>query len=342
MLQKQKHILLRNVAIRPNLFQFLRLTTRTGNGTTRRSITAVFKPNTNLSRSEFVSRVIGRSCYYFEIKHFNISSMAQSKFEYVRKFESDDRCLPNCWMVVRLDGKGFHKLSSEHDYDKPNDSRALALMTKSAVRVMEEFNEICLAYGQSDEYSFVFKKDSELYNRRKTKIETNICSLFSSSFVYYWSNFFPQTYLKYPPSFDGRVVLYPTNQNLRDYLSWRQADCHINNLYNTAFWALVQQGGYSPSKAEERLRGTVASDKNEILFSEFGINYNNLPELYRKGTILLRRKVEQEHEKNVVGQNGMVETQRYTKRRMTILPLNVDIIGDKFWEENNDILGSYM
>ena len=25
--------------------------------------------------------------------------------------------------------------------------------------------------------------------------------------------------------FDGRVVLYPTEKNLRDYLSWRQADC---------------------------------------------------------------------------------------------------------------------
>ena len=27
--------------------------------------------------------------------------------------------------------------------------------------------------------------------------------------------------------FDGRVVLYPTEKNLRDYLSWRQADCKL-------------------------------------------------------------------------------------------------------------------
>ena len=32
------------------------------------------------------------------------------------------------------------------------------------------------------------------------------------------------------PSFDARTVLYPNDQTLRDYLSWRQADCHINNL----------------------------------------------------------------------------------------------------------------
>lgn len=35
--------------------------------------------------------------------------MANSKFEYVRDFEQDDRLLPGCWIVVRLDGKGFTK-----------------------------------------------------------------------------------------------------------------------------------------------------------------------------------------------------------------------------------------
>ncbi|KAG8893929.1 hypothetical protein FRB99_001629, partial [Tulasnella sp. 403] len=34
--------------------------------------------------------------------------------------------------------------------------------------------------------------------------------------------------------------------------------------------------------------GTVSSDKNEILFNQFGINYNTLPERYRKGSVLLR------------------------------------------------------
>lgn len=31
-------------------------------------------------------------------------------------------------------------------------------------------------------------------------------------------------------------------QHVRDYFAWRQADCHINNLYNTCFWALVADG----------------------------------------------------------------------------------------------------
>lgn len=35
--------------------------------------------------------------------------MAKSRFEYVKDFEQDDRLLPGCWIVVRLDGKGFTK-----------------------------------------------------------------------------------------------------------------------------------------------------------------------------------------------------------------------------------------
>ena len=37
------------------------------------------------------------------------NEMAKSKFEYVRKFERGDACLPNTWLVVRIDGRSFHR-----------------------------------------------------------------------------------------------------------------------------------------------------------------------------------------------------------------------------------------
>ena len=39
----------------------------------------------------------------------------------------------------------------------------------------------------------------------------------------------------------------------------------------------------------------MSSDKNEILFSEFNINYNNLPQMYRKGSVLIWEKVREEY-----------------------------------------------
>ena len=56
---------------------------------------------------------------------------------------------------------------------------------------------------------------------------TNLASYFASSYVFYWSEYFKEKKLQYPPTFDGRVVLYPTKTNLKDYLSWRQADCMV-------------------------------------------------------------------------------------------------------------------
>lgn len=35
--------------------------------------------------------------------------MAKSRFEYVRNFELPDPVLPNVFMVVRVDGRAFHR-----------------------------------------------------------------------------------------------------------------------------------------------------------------------------------------------------------------------------------------
>jgi tRNA(His) guanylyltransferase len=40
--------------------------------------------------------------------------------------------------------------------------------------------------------------------------------------------------------------------------------------------------------AEQELSGTFSKDKNEILFSRFGINYNNEPDIFKKGSVLYR------------------------------------------------------
>ncbi|KAL5109963.1 putative tRNA His guanylyltransferase [Taenia crassiceps] len=242
--------------------------------------------------------------------------MANSVYTYVRDYEAEVPCLPNTWIVVRLDGQTFHKFADKHAFVKPNDERALKLACAAARRVMRQHGDIVLAYGQSDEFSFVFRRSTDSFNRRPSKLMTTVASLFASSYVFEWPKYMVDTPLLYPPAFDGRVVLYPTDKNLRDYLAWRQVDCHINNLYNTCFWNLVQRGGLTTSAAEERLRGTLSSDKNEILFSEFGINYNNEPQLFRKGTVIFRKE----------------------PKKVAVEERNCDIIKDDFWNENPHLL----
>lgn len=131
-----------------------------------------------------------------------------------------------------------------------------------------------------------------LANWRVRKLVTTIVSTFTAHYIFKWDTYFPGTPLEPPylPSFDGRAVVYPTIRNLRDYMSWRQVDCkffylpwmslamflwhrclpiciivwsniayagHINNLYNTTFWTMVQKGGMSNTDAELELKVTL-------------------------------------------------------------------------------------
>ncbi|VDM35692.1 unnamed protein product [Hydatigera taeniaeformis] len=96
----------------------------------------------------------------------NRTKMTNSVYSYVRDYEAEVPCLLNTWIVVRLDGQAFHKFADKHDFVKPNDERALKLACAAAKRVMSQHNDIVLAYGQSDEFSFVFRRSTDSFNRR--------------------------------------------------------------------------------------------------------------------------------------------------------------------------------
>ncbi|KAF8514550.1 tRNAHis guanylyltransferase [Hysterangium stoloniferum] len=279
--------------------------------------------------------------------------MAGSKYAYVKSFELPDPLLPNTFLVARLDGHGFHRFADEHGFIKPNDTKALELMDHAAQNVMQEYSDIMLAFGESDEYSFLFRKSCTLYNRRATKIVTTITSLFTSSYVMLWPRYFPDKPLKYPPSFDGRLVIYPSEKEVRDYFSWRQTDTHINNLYNTVFWALVQEGGQTTTQAHEILRGTISSQKHEILHSRFDINYNTLPARFRKGSVVVRQEIPppqlsiSEADPLPSGESASsaeatlhIRSKKQSKKKpeYEISVVHVDIIKDAFWLEHPNIL----
>ncbi|KAH9930057.1 Thg1 C terminal domain-containing protein [Fomitopsis serialis] len=254
--------------------------------------------------------------------------MAGSRYEYVKKFELPDPLLMGTFLVLRIDGHAFHKLSEAHDFAKPNDERALQLMDHAA-------------------RDLPLSKCTTLYNRRQSKILTTVTSLFTSSYVFNWSKYLPDKELKYPPSFDGRIVMYPSAKEIRDYFAWRQADTHINNMYNTVFWALVLQGGESTTQAHATLRGTVSSTKHEILHSRFGTNYNNLPARYRKGSILVREQVVPDAStllapgpERAAGSPDVENSisPELTKAQFTVELLHGDIIGDEFWDQRPYLL----
>ncbi|KAA8910122.1 putative tRNAHis guanylyltransferase Thg1 [Sphaerosporella brunnea] len=221
-------------------------------------------------------------------------------------------------------------------------------MNEAARAVMQELPEIVFAFGVSDEYSFVLRRNTDLFDRRESKIVTLITSLFTAYYIHLWpAHFQGERFILSPPlpSFDGRAVIYPTTRNLRDYISWRQVDAHINNLYNTTFWALIQRGGMTAVEAEKELVETLSKDKHEILFSRFGINYNNEPEIFKKGSVLFRDYAETAIPPPPETQPGeqisktQLEKRKKAQRKAKITLSFCDVIKDAFWEQRPWILG---
>ncbi|KAL2039279.1 hypothetical protein N7G274_007947 [Stereocaulon virgatum] len=100
--------------------------------------------------------------------------------------------------------------------------------------------------------------------------------------------------------------------------------------------------------AEERLKGTLAADKNEILFSQFGINYNNEPEMYRKGSVVFRdyQTADMPAATAAIAGDGaetsktQKEKERKRRSKAEIVVQHVDIIKDDFWNDRPWLLGS--
>ncbi|KAJ0167248.1 tRNA(His) guanylyltransferase [Colletotrichum tanaceti] len=294
--------------------------------------------------------------------------MTNSKFEYVKSFEQPDFLLPNTWIVVRVDGRGFTKLCAKYGFEKPNDKRALDLMNAAARVVVTELPDITVAYGVSDEYSFVFHKSCTLFERRASKIVSTVVSTFTANYVHLWSTFFTDTPLSPPlPSFDGRAVCYPAVMNLRDYMSWRQVDSqiyfpfvfrhwltfqgHINNLYNTTFWTLIKLGGLDNREAEKLL---AASPLPPLTSTQgtFKINYNNEPEMYKKGSVVFRdyELVEPGTHNAAEAADAMAEPEQQSKTqaekdkkkrsKARVVIEHLDIIKDDFWDRRPWLLSN--
>ncbi len=79
------------------------------------------------------------------------------------------------------------------------------------------------------------------------------------------------------------------------------------------------------------LQGSFSKDKNEILFTQFNINYNNIEPVYRKGSTIIRQKTEVT---SISPRNGE------QVKRIKLVPTAVydDIIGEKFWNDHPELL----
>lgn len=193
----------------------------------------------------------------------------------MRVFETAaDHCvLPGIYMVARIDGRNFTRLTKESDrFEAPFDVGFRDYMLATTEHLMGCGFRVVYGYTESDEISLLFHLHEDTFGRKTRKYTSILAGEASAKFSLLLGDL---------ACFDCRICELPNEQVVVDYFRWRNEDAHRNALNAHCYWMLRSQG-MDVKGATDRLRGLSTPKKNELLF-QGGINFNNVPAWQKRG-----------------------------------------------------------
>jgi tRNA(His) guanylyltransferase len=193
----------------------------------------------------------------------------------LRVFETaHDHCaLPGLYLVARLDGRGFTRLTKEvHAFEAPFDVRMRDYMLATTRHLLDCGFRMVYGYTQSDEISLLLHPAEDSFGRKLRKYTSVLAGEASARF---------SLLLGDVGVFDCRISQLPRRQDVVDYFRWRQEDAGRNSLNAHCYWLLRKQGS-SVAEATARVKGLPLAAKHDLLFAH-GINYNDLPAWQKRG-----------------------------------------------------------
>ena len=214
--------------------------------------------------------------------------------------QSSDQCiLPDMYLVARLDGRSFSRLTKEVcDFEAPFDVRFRDMMVNTVKQLMDCGFRIVYGFTESDEISLLFHKEEATFGRKVRKFNSILAGQASAAF---------SLQLGQVIAMDCRLVPLPSIEKVKDYFLWRQEDAHRNALNAHCYWMLRKEG-MGAREATEQLDGKSIAYKNELLFSR-GINFDKLPAWQKRGIGVFFADVEK------VGFNPITKKEVLTTRR---------------------------
>ncbi len=234
----------------------------------------------------------------------------------------DQTVLNELYLVARLDGRNFSRLTKEAcNFEAPFDERFRNMMIATVKRLMDCGFRIIYGYTESDEISLLFHRNENTFGRKVRKYNSILAGMASATF---------SLELGQPVAFDCRLVPLPNVELVKDYFLWRQEDAHRNALNAHCYWMLRKEGE-SVESATSLLEGKSVSYKNELLFSR-GINFDKLPSWQKRGVGIYWDEIEK------TGYNPIKDSEEKAVRR----ELKVDIeleLGEKYATMIEKIVG---
>ena len=232
----------------------------------------------------------------------------------MRVFETThDICvLPKVFMVARLDGRSFTRLTKElHQFEAPFDEKMREMMVETTKHLMNCGFDVVFGYTQSDEISLLFSPEITTFDRKLRKFNSVLAGEASAKFSLLLGDM---------GCFDCRISELPTLNLVCDYFRWRNEDAHRNSLNAWCYWTLRKEGK-TVKQATKTLEKMSVGEKNELLFQR-GINFNDLPLWQKRGTGLYWETYEKEAVNKLTGEKVTA-----TRRRIKVdyeLPMRDD------------------
>lgn len=225
------------------------------------------------------------------------------KYEYITR----THLVPRMPVVIRIDGKAFHSFTK--GFKRPFDDILIGAMQETMKYLCENIQGCALGYTQSDEISLVLidymRLDSNSwfdYNIQKC------CSVAASMATMAFNRAFADLLWSYYNTtavmldlfsgrgnsyfealekarengamFDARVFNMP-KEEVTNCILWRQNDATRNSI------EMVGQAYFSHSE----LQGKSCNDIQDMLFQKHGINWNDFPTHYKRGSCCVRMPV---------------------------------------------------
>lgn len=214
--------------------------------------------------------------------------------------QSIDQCiLPDMYLVARLDGRSFSRLTKEVcNFEAPFDVRFRDMMVNTVKQLMDCGFRVVYGFTESDEISLLFHKEEATFGRKVRKFNSILAGQASAAF---------SLQLGQVIAMDCRLVPLPSIEKVKDYFLWRQEDAHRNALNAHCYWMLRKEG-MGAQDATAQLDGKSISYKNELLFSR-GINFDKLPAWQKRGIGVFWADVEK------TGFNPITKQEVLTTRR---------------------------
>lgn len=230
-------------------------------------------------------------------------------------------------VIIRLDGKAFHTFT--RGFEKPFDEAIELAMETTMLRLCQNIQGCVLGYTQSDEITLVLcdyqKVDTDAwfeYNVEKMcSVAASMATLyFFKALCQYRDELWESNDISFSDKidlinrkleigayFDARCFNVP-KEEVVNCLIWRQQDATRNSIQALA------QNFYS----QKQLSGLKCSQLQDKMFTEKGVNWNDLTTYQKRGACAVKRMMK----KKVTLKDG---SSTIIERPKWIIDLNIPI-----------------